>query len=73
MQKFGFSIETRSGMRVENLVVHALDLSHAEIKLRQIYHHCKIMDSRTIDTLPRGEGMDLESAIGLIVDHDTKL
>lgn len=73
MQKFGFSIQTKSGTSVENLIVHARDLDHAETKLRQIYHHCKIIESRTIDVLTRGEGTDLESAIGLIVGQDSKL
>jgi hypothetical protein len=72
MQKFGFKIETKTGTTVDNLVVHANDLAHAEMKLRQMYHHCKIIDARAIDSVARGEGTDLESAIGLIVGQDTK-
>lgn len=71
MQKFGFKIETKTGTIVENLVVHGNDMAHAETKLKQIYHHCKIIEARGIDSVMRGEGTDLESAIGLIVGHDT--
>jgi hypothetical protein len=72
MQKFGFKIQTRSGTSVDNLVVHAADQAGAEEKLRKMYHHCSIIEVRLIDERPRGEGYDLESAIGLIVDEDKK-
>lgn len=72
MQKFGFKIQTRSGTAVDNLVVHAVDQAAAEEKLRKMYHHCTIVEVRVIDELPRGEGTDLEGAIGLIVNQDRK-
>lgn len=72
MQKFGFKIQTRTGTAVDNLVVHAADQAAAEDKLRKMYHHCTIVEVRVIDELPRGEGTDLEGAIGLIVNQDRK-
>ncbi len=67
MQKFGFSIKTRDGMSVDNLAIQGLDAADAERKLRQMYHHCTVVECRPLDGLSRGEGTDLESAIELIV------
>ncbi len=73
MQKFGFRIQTRSGMTVENLIIHGYDQEQAEIKLRQMYHHCTILECRVVDDLARGDGTDLEGAITLIVGKDRPL
>ena len=70
MQKFGFRIQTRSGMTVENLIIHGADQAQAEIKLRQMYHHCTVLECKVVDDLARGDGTDLESAIALIVGKD---
>ena len=70
MQKFGFRIQTRSGMTVENLTIQGADQAQAEIKLRQMYHHCAILECKVIDELLRGDGTDMESAIALIVGKD---
>lgn len=72
MQKFGFRIQTRAGMTVENLVIHGTDQPQAEIKLRQMYHHCTILECKLLDDLPRGDGTDLEGAISLILGQDKK-
>jgi hypothetical protein len=72
MQKFGFRIQTRSGTTVDNLVIHAPDREQAEQKLRQMYHHCRVVDCKTLDELPRGEGTDLEGAISLILGREEK-
>ena len=73
MQKFGFRIQTRSGMTVENLIIHGSDQEQAENKLRQMYHHCTILECRVVDDLARGDGTDLEGAITLIVGKDRPL
>ena len=70
MQKYGFRIQTRSGTTVENLIIHGADQPQAEIKLRQMYHHCTILECRVVDDILRGDGTDLESAITLIVAKD---
>ncbi|MCA3000818.1 MAG: hypothetical protein ING66_09985 [Rhodocyclaceae bacterium] len=72
MQKFGFKIQTRAGTTVDNLVVHATDRASAVEKLRKMYHHCTIVETRVVDELARGEGTDLESAISLIVGQEKK-
>jgi hypothetical protein len=43
MTKFGFRIRTRSGLPVDNLVVHARDQVEAERKIAQMYLHCEII------------------------------
>ena len=66
MTKFGFRIRTRGGMVVENLTVQARDRDEAEIRIRQIYQHCEILDCNTLTPDSRGDGVDLESMISLI-------
>lgn len=68
MNKYGFRIRTRGGMTVENLVVQARDREEAERKLRQIYHHCEILDCSEVSaaTPVKGEALDLEGMITLI-------
>lgn len=66
MIKFGFRIRTRGGMVVENLVAQARDRDEAEIRIRQIYQHCEILDCNTLTPDSRGDGVDLESMISLI-------
>ena len=72
MQKFGFRIKTKTGTLVESLVIHARDLAHAEEKLRRMYHHATVLESKVMDELPRGEGTDLEGAISLILGRGDK-
>lgn len=42
MLKFDFSVLTRDGQKVENIVISGQDQPDAERKLRQMYHHCKV-------------------------------
>jgi hypothetical protein len=41
--KYGFRICTRSGLIVDNLLIHGRDEVDAERKLRQMYRHCRIL------------------------------
>jgi len=41
--KYGFRIRTRTGLIVNNLLIHGRDEVDAERKLRQMYQHCKIL------------------------------
>ena len=69
--KFGFKIRTRSGLPVDNLVVHARDQAEAERKIAQMYMHCEIIECKTIAAVMREEGNDLEGIISLISrQHD---
>jgi len=66
MLKFGFRIRTRSGLPVENLVVHARDQVEAQRKISQMYLHCEIIECKEIVSPGREEGADLEGIISLI-------
>jgi hypothetical protein len=66
MVKFGFRIRTRSGLPVDNLVVHARDQAEAERKITQMYMHCEIIECKHLASAVREEGSDLEGIISLI-------
>ena len=66
MKKFGFRIQTRGGSTVENLVIQGRDRDEAERKLRQVYHHCTILEERVLaDPVPE-DASQLEGVISLI-------
>jgi hypothetical protein len=66
MNKYGFKIRTRGGMVVENLTVHGRDRAEAEHKLKQVYHHCEVLECQELAPPLKGDGLDLESMISLI-------
>ena len=66
MMKFGLKIRTRSGLPVDNLVVHARDQAEAERKITQMYMHCEILECRQIQTAMRDDATDLDGIISLI-------
>ena len=70
MKKFGFRIRTRGGSVVDNLVIHGRDREEAERKLRQVYHHCAVLESRLLEE--EADGGDFESVIGLISAENQK-
>ena len=69
MIKFGFRIQTRGGSVVENLVIHGRDREEAERKLRQVYHHCTVLETKILESQAEG---DFESVIGLIAAEAKK-
>ncbi len=66
MTKFGFKIRTRSGLPVDNLVVHARDQGEAERKIAQMYLHCEILECKALAAPAKEDPADLESIISLI-------
>jgi hypothetical protein len=66
MIKFGFKIRTRSGLPVDNLVVHARDQLEAEKKISQMYLHCEILDCKQIQAPTKDDATDIESILSLI-------
>jgi len=42
--KYGFRIRTRTGLIVDNLLIHGRDEVDAERKLRQMYQYCNILE-----------------------------
>jgi len=54
------------GQRVENIMIMAATQNDAERRLRQMYHHCEIVDCREQAVPRRVDTLDLESLINLI-------
>lgn len=69
MRKFGFRIRTRGGSIVENLTIQGRDRDEAERKLRQVYHHCQVLDAREIPESASADASDFEEVISLIADE----
>ena len=72
VRKFGFRIQTRGGSVVDNLAILGRDREEAEKKLRQIYHHCTILESKEIDGAALSDSADVEGMITLIADEGRK-
>lgn len=48
MQKYAFSIKTRSGQFIERIVIAGKDREDAERKLNQMYHYCEIVNCEEV-------------------------
>jgi hypothetical protein len=71
MLKFDFSVKTRDGQRVESIQIYGKDLTDAERKLRQMYHHCEVMQCRTVSSdKTSSQSLDIEDLLSLIAKHD---
>jgi hypothetical protein len=66
MTRYGFGIRTRSGQRVDNIVIMAPTLADAERRLKQMYVHCEILECRAQTLTRRIDTLDMEGVIGLI-------
>ena len=66
MTRYGFSIKTRYGQRVENIHIMAGSQGDAERRLRQMYHQCEILECREQAVPRRFDTLDVERVIGLI-------
>ncbi len=64
--KFGFRIRTRSGMTVDNLVIHGRDIEDAQRKLRQMYVHCEVLECTTHRSTLSANASNFEDVIGLL-------
>ncbi len=69
MKKFGFRIRTRGGSVVDNLTIQGRDREEAERKLRQVYHHCEVLETREMLDAPPADASDFEGVISLIADE----
>ena len=72
MKKFGFRIRTRGGSLVEHLTIQGRDLEEAERKLRQVYHHCVVLESRELEEAAPADASDFEGVISLISDEERR-
>lgn len=66
MIRFGFQIRTKTGQRIDSISIVAATPGDAERRLRQMYHHCEIIDCREQAVPRRLETLDVEGVIGLI-------
>jgi hypothetical protein len=46
MVRYGFNIRTKTGQRVDNILILAASLIDAERRLRQMYRQCEILERR---------------------------
>jgi len=65
MNRYGFSIKTRSGQRVDNICIMAAHREEAERRLRQMYHHCEILSCNR-ESVRRSDALDVEGVISII-------
>jgi hypothetical protein len=66
MIRFGFHIRTRTGQKVENISIVAATQSDAERRLRQMYHHCEIIQCST-QAVPRHvDTFDMTGILGML-------
>ena len=66
MGRYGFSIKPRHGQRAENIHIMAGTQDDAERRLRQMYHHCEILECRAQAVPRRVDTLDVEGIIGMI-------
>ncbi len=71
MRKYGFRIRTRGGSTVDNLVIQGRDQVEAEKKLRQIYHHCTVIEAKLLADPVPSDSSDLEGVISLIAAEES--
>ena len=65
MQKYAFSIKTRSGQFIERIVIAGKDREDAERKLNQMYRYCEIVGCEPCKAASRGRG-EPEDVISLL-------
>jgi len=66
MIRYGFNIKTRTGQRVDNILIMAASQNDAERRLRQMYTHCEIVECREHSVPRRLDTLDMEGVIGMI-------
>ena len=55
MVRYGFNIRTKTGQRVDNILILAASLTDAERRLRQMYIQCEILERREQKVFERSE------------------
>ncbi len=68
MQKYCFSIKTRSGQFIERIVIAGRDREDAERKLKQMYRYCEVVscDQQSQSAGARGRDTSVEDLLSLI-------
>lgn len=67
MQKYDFAIQTRSGQKIDHIVIAGRDQADAERKLNQMYRYCTVTQCtvREADGNPR-HAASMEDILTLI-------
>lgn len=66
MIRYGFTIRTRTGQRIENVSIIAGSQNDAERRLRQMYIQCDILECRERSIPRRFEAANVASMIDLL-------
>ena len=74
MVRYGFNIRTKTGQRVDNILILAASLGDAERRLRQMYLQCEIIERREQSVTGRGELADARASAARVrrVDRPPK-
>ncbi len=63
MVRYGFNIRTKTGQRVDNILILAASLGDAERRLRQMYLQCEIITRREQTVTGRGDAADARATV----------
>jgi hypothetical protein len=66
MIRYGFTILTRTGQRIENVSIIAGSQGDAERRLRQMYVHCQIVGCRERSIPRRFDAANMASMVDLM-------
>ena len=66
MIRYGFNVRTRSGQRVDNILIMAASQNDAERRLMQMYVQCEILECREQSVPRRFDTLDVEGVISMI-------
>ena len=72
MQKFNFSIRTRDGLPIKRLTISGRDQEEAERKLKQMYHHCEIINctSHHQEIIKKGQNTLIKDFTSLLAKRE---
>ncbi|WP_338848215.1 hypothetical protein V8J88_05120 [Massilia sp. W12] len=68
MLKYEFSLQTKNGQHIDNIVIAGQSQEDAQRKLFQMYHHCTILRCETRVTPQRLSVGSVHSSVEEIVD-----
>jgi hypothetical protein len=72
MVRYGFNIRTKTGQRVDNILILAASLGDAERRLRQMYLQCEIIERREQTVTGRGDPVDARILAARVDNPATK-
>jgi hypothetical protein len=70
MTRYGFTIRTRSGQRIELISIMAATRADAERRLRQMYQQCEVVECRLSAVPRRVDTLEVAAVISLVSDND---